>query len=80
MLYKVDFVRRNDRSAGAKWVNHAANHEEALTRFMDWFFRTHPDDAVRPERILEVSLIGDMSCVDLIDEAVGASATPQEEK
>lgn len=70
MLYKIDFTRRKDMSKVTKWVNHAANSTEAVTRFMDWFFRKHPDDAVKPHSVMEVELIGDMGAIDLIDEAV----------
>jgi hypothetical protein len=69
MLYKIDYTTRNERAVGSKWMNNVADKTEAVTRFMDNFFVTHPGDAVRIELITRVDLIGDLSRLDVIDAA-----------
>lgn len=78
MLYKIDYTARGNgiESSGTKWVNNVADHVEATKRFMEWFFLAQPGCRVRMAGITEVELIGDLSGVDLIDEAV---ATPRKE-
>ena len=70
MLHKIDYTTRNERKAGTRWVNHAADSTEAVKRFMNDFFVRSPDDAVRIDLITTVEIAGDMSGIDLIDEAV----------
>ena len=69
MLYKIDYETRSGNS-GSKWENFAADKTEAVKRFMDNFFRTNPGDAVRIDLVTEVEIIGDLSGVDFIDDAV----------
>lgn len=70
MLFKIDYTQLSDRSRKTKFVNHAADKTEAVTRFMDWFFRAHPRDSVLPREVTEIEFIGDLSGIDLIDGAV----------
>lgn len=70
MLYKIDYTTRNEHAVGSKWVNHAADKTEAVTRFMNNFFATHPGDAVRIELVTSVEMIGDLSNVDVLDAAL----------
>lgn len=57
MLYKIDYSTRSGSTA-TKWVNHAADKVEAMTRFMDWFFSRHSGDAVRIDQTTEVEFTG----------------------
>jgi len=70
MLYKIDYTRRSDLSTGSKWVNHAADKTEAIKRFLAAFFKATKFDGIRIDLITEVEIIGDLSDIDLIDEAV----------
>jgi hypothetical protein len=70
MLYKINFrTRSNTDETHSRWVRFATDRTEAVTRFMDWFFKQAPDDAVRVEEVMEVSLVGDMSAIEAIDDA-----------
>lgn len=69
MLYQIDYTRRSDMARLTKYINHAADETEAITRFMDWFHSAHRNDAARPEKITTIEFTGDLSQMDVIDAA-----------
>ncbi len=67
MLYKIDYITRNKSRVGEKYVNFAADRTEGVSRFMEWFFANHPEDAVRIDHVMEIEIVGDLTGLDLID-------------
>lgn len=72
MVYKIDYTDRNNRALHERFVKMAADKTEAVTRFMDWFFRANPDNAVRIELITAIEFTGDMAAMESLEDGMEA--------
>jgi hypothetical protein len=71
MLFMIDYTTRSaPQIKVCKFVNHASDSIEAIKRFMNWFFRNHPDDAVKLQEVTEIEFIGDLANIDIIDDII----------